>query len=104
MRSANTKGGQNKAGFTVCTADASATSRKYSNNAAASHAHESELWLALYTTACLAKSIPLTACASAGCRFAPFLFRPVNLNETKGAGMSGEKYFHIDPETAKPDR
>ena len=33
----------------------------------------------------------------------PASFRPVNLNEAKGAIMSGKKYFYIDPEN-RPNR
>ena len=66
---------------------------KYSNNAAASHAHESELWLAFYILWLIShKTRSLSAWAWAAAPH-PVSFRPVNLNETKGANYERQKKF-----------
>lgn len=59
---------------------------KYSNNAAASHAHESELWLAFYILWLISHKTRFFERLGVGCRSPPRVsFRPVNPNETKGA-------------------
>ena len=44
---------------------------KYTNNAAASHAHESELWLAFYILWLIFRKPRLFECLGVGCRSPP---------------------------------
>ena len=75
---------------------------KYSYNAAASHAHESELWLAFYLLRLTPhKTRPFERLSAA---LRPVSFRPVNLNETKGAKYERQKIFSDrSRKPAKPD-
>ena len=61
--------------------------------------------LFIYYGSYLAKSIPLTACAWARAAAPrPVSFRPVNLNETKGAKYERQKIFSDSSrKPAKPD-
>ena len=77
---------------------------KYSNNAAASHAHESELWLAFYILRLISnKARPRDRLRlGVGCR-SPFRSGLSTRTERKEPSMSGKKNFHIDPEN-QPNR
>ena len=72
---------------------------KYSNNAAASHAHESELWLAFYILWLVSHKTRFFERLGVGCRSPP-RFVPACQPETKRKEpiMSGKKFFQIDPE------
>ena len=77
---------------------------KYSNNAAASHAHESELWLAFYILWLISHKTRFFERLGVGCRSHPVSFRPVNPNETKGANYERQKNFSDrSRKLAKPD-
>ena len=69
---------------------------KYSNNAAASHAHESELWLAFYILWLISHKTRFFERLGVGCRSPP-RFVPACQPERNGVG-SGKKIFQIDPE------
>ena len=73
--------------------------KKYSNNTAASHAHESELWLAFYILRFTSYKTRLFECLGVGCRSPPRFVRVdrPERNE-RSLSMSGIKIFQIDPE------
>ena len=78
---------------------------KYSYNAAASHVHESELWLAFYLLQLTPHKTRPFERLGVGCRSRPVSFRPVNPNETKGAKYERQKIFSDRlRKPAKPDR
>ena len=70
---------------------------KYSNNTAASHAHESELWLAFYILWLVSHKTRFFERLGVGCRSPP-RFVPACQPERKEPIMSGKKFFQIDPE------
>ena len=77
---------------------------EYSNNAAASHAHESELWLAFYLLWLISHKTRFFECLGVGCR-SPSRFVPACQPERneRSLSMSGKKIFQIDPEN-RPKR
>ena len=75
---------------------------KYSNNAAASHAHESELWLAFYMLWLISHKTRFFERLGVSCRSPP-RFGLSTRTERKEPSMSGKKNFHIDPEN-QPNR
>ena len=70
---------------------------KYSNNAAASHAHESELWLAFYILWLISHKTRLFECLGVGCRSPP-RFVPAYKPEQneRNNSMNGRKNFHTN--------
>ena len=96
------KGGQNKEGFTVCTADAHATTKNIS--AAASHAHESELWLAFYILRFTSHKTRFfdRLRLGAGCRSPPRIV-PTHWPERyeRSLSMSGKKFTYNPPQRSQ---
>ena len=75
---------------------------KYTNNATASHAHESESWLAFYILWLIFRKPRLFECLGVGCRSPPRSGLSTR-TKRKEPSMSGKKFFQIDPEN-RPNR
>ena len=70
---------------------------KYSNNAAASHAHESELWLAFYILWLISHKTRFFERLGVGCRSPPrFVLAYKPEQNERNNSMNGRKNFHIN--------
>ena len=92
--SANTEEVKIRLGFTAHVADAHVTTKNILITQQASHAHGSELWLAFYILRLISHKARPFDHLRMGCGLplsAPVSFRPVNLNETKGANYERQR-------------